>query len=83
MRPHLTQNGQSRPRLTAAVATVALSACAAPNAAIARAQKGGRLQMERNAKGEYVIGLVPGGLRCDEWVWFRKEASTCCATTEL
>jgi putative hemolysin len=49
-------------------------------AAVACVQAGGRLQIERSADGERGICLLPGGLRCDEWAWFRKEAGACCTT---
>jgi len=49
-------------------------------AAVACVQAGGRTQIERSAAGERGICLLPGGLRCDEWAWFRKEAGACCAT---
>lgn len=49
-------------------------------AAVACVQAGGRTQIERSAAGERGICLLPEGLRCDEWAWFRKEAGACCAT---
>ena len=49
-------------------------------AAVACVQAGGRTQIERSAAGERGICLLPGGLRCDEWAWFRKEAGACCTT---
>ena len=49
-------------------------------AAVACVQAGGRSQIERSAAGERGICLLPGGLRCDEWAWFRKEAGACCTT---
>ena len=49
-------------------------------AAVACVQAGGRSQIERGAEGERGICLLPGGLRCDEWAWFRKEAGACCTT---
>ena len=79
--------------LTAALG-MALVGCAAPApqvpeprpvtlanpAAVACVQAGGRLEIERIPAGERGICLLPGGLRCDEWAWFRKEAGACCAT---
>ena len=50
-------------------------------AAVACVQAGGRSQIERSAAGERGICLLPGGLRCDEWAWFRKEAGACCTTS--
>lgn len=49
-------------------------------AAVSCVQAGGRTQIERSAAGERGICLLPGGLRCDEWAWFRKEAGACCTT---
>jgi putative hemolysin len=49
-------------------------------AAVACVQAGGRTQIERSPAGERGICLLPGGLRCDEWAWFRKEAGACCTT---
>ena len=79
--------------LSAAI-SMALAGCAAPAppapasrqvtlanpAAVACVQAGGRLEIERTPAGERGICLLPGGLRCDEWAWFRKEAGACCAT---
>ena len=68
-------------------ASVAPEAAASPArvglanpAAVACVQAGGRTQIERSAAGERGICLLPSGLRCDEWAWFRKEAGACCAT---
>jgi len=49
-------------------------------AAVACVQAGGQLEIERSPAGERGICLLPGGLRCDEWAWFRKEAGACCTT---
>lgn len=83
-----------RGRLIALATLVNLTACTAPPpapqsphrvglanpASVACVQAGGRLEMERSAAGERGICLLPGGLRCDEWAWFRKEAGACCPT---
>lgn len=50
-------------------------------AAVACVQAGGRLQIERSVHGERGICVLPEGLRCDEWAWFRKEAGACCSTS--
>lgn len=49
-------------------------------ASVACVQAGGKLEIERDARGERGICVLPQGLRCDEWAWFRKEAGACCAT---
>ena len=49
-------------------------------AAVACVQSGGRLEIERSPAGERGICLLPGGVRCDQWAWFRKEAGACCTT---
>ncbi|MEI7785526.1 MAG: DUF333 domain-containing protein [Betaproteobacteria bacterium] len=83
--------GRGRLIALATLSTLALAACTTPPqaphrvglanpASVACVQAGGRLEIERSAAGERGICLLPGGLRCDEWAWFRKEAGACCST---
>jgi putative hemolysin len=87
-------HGLGRLAVLTAALSMALAGCAAPApqapaprpvtlanpAAVACVQAGGRLEIERTPAGERGICLLPDGLRCDEWAWFRKEAGACCAT---
>lgn len=49
-------------------------------AAVACVQAGAKLEIERTAAGERGVCVFAGGLRCDEWAWFRKEPGACCTS---
>lgn len=72
----------SPPAASAPAVQTAQPLALANPASVACVKAGGQLLIERSAAGERGICLLPGGLRCDEWAWFREEPQACCTTGE-